>query len=410
MKHPLVLTEHVPSDPVRLTVSERDTLRRLVPGLTVEPEPGSADSYKLTCDSTVGIVRVGDLTVELRPKIGVTAVLFLVSYALDPRAWQAEDAFLAPDANLAEALVPLFARTVQRALRPGLLHGYLRREDTLATVRGRVRMADQFRVHTGLPLPVEVVYDDFTPDILENQLLRTAVNTLGSLHLRHTASRAALAQLHLRLNGIRSIAADPRGAPEPHWTRLNERYRPAVSLARLIITSAGLETRAGAQDASAFLIDMNLVFERFLRAALREQLRLDIRAFPSGTCGHTIRLNADPDHPIRLKPDLSWREDGRCVFVGDCKYKRATGSIPNADAYQMLAYLTALQLGEGLLIYAAGEEIPHNITIPNAGKLIQVRTIDVARSPGDILIQIRDLANGIRSIAARARARDSLAA
>lgn len=64
----------------------------------------------------------------------------------------------------------------------------------------------------------------------------------------------------------------------------------------------------------------------------------------------------DTGRSVRLEPDLSWWDAGRCVFAGDCKYKRTNGTIPNADIYQMLAYLTALQLPEGLLIYAAGED------------------------------------------------------
>src|SRR5450755_1783624 len=196
----LILTEYTPSPPVQLTVGERDLLRQLVPELTMQPVSGSTDTYIVIGGSTVGVARVGDLTVELRPKIGVAAMLFLVSYALDPGTWRPEHAPLAADANLAEAVVPLFARTVQQALRPGLLHGYLRCEGTLTTVRGQVRMAAQFRSRTGLPLSIEVTYDDFTPDILENQLIRTALETLGRLHLRHKASRAALARIRLQIN------------------------------------------------------------------------------------------------------------------------------------------------------------------------------------------------------------------
>jgi 5-methylcytosine-specific restriction enzyme subunit McrC len=399
MMRTLILTEYVQSEPVTLTIMERDLLCQLIRGLTVQPVPGSTDTYTLTGGSMVGVARVGDLTVELRPKIGPAAVLFLMSYALDPRAWRTEHASLARDVNLAEAVVPLFTRTTQHALRLGLLHGYRRREDTLTMVRGRVRMADQFRTHTGLPLPVEVTYDDFTPDILENQLLRTAVETLGQLHLRHTTSRTALARLRHQLNGISRITADRRGVPEPHWTRLNERYRPAVSLARLIITTAGLEARAGGQDASVFLVDMNVVFEWFIRVALLERLRLDDRTFPPAVRGHAVHL--DVEHQVPLEPDLSWWVAGRCVFVGDCKYKRTTGSVPNADAYQMLAYLTALQLDEGLLIYAAGEEIPHDVSVQYANKRIQIRIIDVTRPPADALAQIGELAEDISRIAAR---------
>ena len=397
MTRTLVLTEYVPSEPVPLMVAERDALRHLVPGLTAQPVPGSTDTYTLTGGSTVGVARVGDLTVELRPKVGVAAVLFLVSYALDPHAWKANQAQLAPDTNLAEAIVPLFARAVQQALRPGLLHGYRRHDDTLPTVRGRVRFADQFRTHTGLPLPVEVTYDDFTPDILENRLLRTAVDVLGRLHLRHQASRIALARLHQQLNGISPVLADKRGVPDVHWTRLNMRYRPAVSLARLIITTAGLEARAGGEDASVFLVDMNLVFERFIRVALREQFALDARSFPAAAEGH--RLHLDIEQAIPLHPDLSWWAAGHCIFAGDCKYKRPSGTVPNADIYQLLAYLTALQLNDGLLVYATGEAIPGTVTVRFAGKRVHVRTVDVSRSPTEVLAKVRDLAQLIRRVA-----------
>jgi 5-methylcytosine-specific restriction enzyme subunit McrC len=363
----------------------------------VQPSPGSTDTYTLVSGSTVGVARVGDLTVELRPKVGTAAVLFLVSYALDPKAWKPEDAQLAHDANLAEAIIPLFARTTRQALRPGLLHGYRRREDTLTTVRGRIRVAEQIRTRTGLPLPLEVVYDDFTPDILENQLLHTAVSVLGRLHLRHPTSRQELARLRQQLNGISTVAGNRRDVPEPHWTRLNQRYRPAVSLARLIIHTSGLEVRAGGADASAFLVDMNAVFERFIRVALREQLGLDTRAFPAA--GGSTALHLDIERSIKLEPDLSWWTAGRCIFAGDCKYKRTGGTVPNADIYQMLAYLTALQLDDGLLVYAAGEDAPRIATIRHASKLVHVRTVDVSQAPTEVLTQVQDAAHLIRGIA-----------
>jgi 5-methylcytosine-specific restriction enzyme subunit McrC len=137
-------------------------------------------------------------------------------YAIDPSAWKPESASFSRDANLAEAVVPLFVRTAHQAMRPGLLHGYRRYSDTLTTIRGRVRIAEQFRTRTGLALPIEVAYDDFTPDILENRLLRTAVDVLGQLHLRHRDSRTSLARLRRQLDGISSSVIGQRGIAEPH--------------------------------------------------------------------------------------------------------------------------------------------------------------------------------------------------
>lgn len=164
------------------------------------------------------------------------------------------------------------------------------------------------------------------------------------------------------------------------------------------MTTAGLEAQTGGEDASAFVVDMNKVFERFVRVALREQLRLDAKAFPAGSGGHPLYL--DTCRFVALEPDLSWWIAGRCVFAGERKYKRTVGTVPNADIYQMLAYLTALQLPEGLLIYAAGEDVPPDLVIEHAGKRVHTRTLDVSRPPAQLMQDIRSLARLVREVAA----------
>ena len=398
MRPPVVLLEYASSGPVKLSITQRDTLRQLVPGLTVIPAPGSTDAYTLTNDSTVGVVRVGALTVELRPKFGIAPVLFLVSYALDPEGLEARTgragARPQPRRGRHPAVRPHHAagdpaRAAPR-LSPPRRHPdrrpgphpdrrpVPRPHRTTPADRGRLR-----RLHPGHPG--------------ESAAPHRRGYSRATL-LRHEDSRAALARLRQQLNGISILIPDTRGVPEPDWTRLNERYRPAVALARLIISTAGLEARAGGEDASAFLVDMNDVFERFIRAALREALKLDQRAFPAAASGRRVHL--DTGHEIPLQPDLSWWTGGRCVFVGDCKYKKTGGSVPNADVYQMLAYLTALRLPDGLLVYAAGEDRPHAITIPFADKRILVRTVDISQPPADVLAQVARVASLIRSLAA----------
>ena len=55
----LTLTEYQASDPVELSVDERDALGSLVSSLTITPAHGSSGSYQLQPGSTVGMARVG---------------------------------------------------------------------------------------------------------------------------------------------------------------------------------------------------------------------------------------------------------------------------------------------------------------------------------------------------------------
>lgn len=396
------LIEYRPSEPVALTISQRDNLLQVVPDMRIQPVPGTVGHYTLASGSTVGVAHLDDdLTVEIQPKIGLAPVLFMLSYSLDPRAWRAHSAPLARESSLTEALVPLFARLVADALRPGMLHDYRRTDESLTTIRGRIRVADQLARRTDMPLPVEISYDDFTPDVLENQLLRSATDVLRRMPTRAGSSQSAVFALHQQLNGISPAPLNAAQVPEPRWTRLNDRYRPAVSLARLILDRSGLAARAGEHTARAVLVDMNRLFEDFVRVALRERLRLSPTDFPAGA--QTRQVTLDHEDAVHLAPDLSWWSDDRCVFVGDCKYKKTAGSVPNADLYQLLAYATALDLPEGLLLYAAGEGSPRELTVRHAGKRLHVRTVDISLGPEDVLSQIHSAAVAITAMAHEGR-------
>lgn len=192
--------------------------------------------------------------------------------------------------------------------------------------------------------------------------------------------------------------------PVFNWTRLNEGYQQAVGLARIILKATTPELGSGDKRSSAFLVDMNEVFERFVWTALRESLGLPRSVFPLESRGRPLFL--DQRKRIKLEPDLSWWRDGRCIFVGDAKYKRVAASgVKHPDLYQMLAYTTATGLPRGLIIYAQGETEPTTHVVHLAGKSIEVRILDLDGSPQECLDRVALLANSIR-LSARASAVD----
>lgn len=397
---PLRLNEYTTEMAVPLTAEERDALKIMVPSLTIAPSPGTINHYDLTPSSTVGVLRIGDLQIEIVPRLPVDQVLFLVSYALDPRAWREETTSTGSEDHLVEAIIPTFVRHVRGALRRGLLHGYTTTDEALTTIRGRIRFADQLRARPGRALPVELQYDDFTADVLENRLLRAAIERLLRLPLRRESSRRDLREVHSSLATVTPVAYRTGQVPEPTWTRLNGRYRPAVDLARLILDNSSLNLTSGSTTATSVLFDMAGVFEDFVVVALREALGATARTFPQGGTGRRLRL--DDEGGIALAPDLSWWETDRCLFVGDCKYKRAkVEGVPNADLYQLLAYTTALDLPDGLLIYAAGEYPARTHTVTHARKRLHVVTLDLAGEPATVLSEIERLAHRVRRLVPR---------
>ena len=369
----------------------------------IDVTPRGGDTYILRPSSRIGVLALGDLAIVVRPKIPIDRVMFMISYVLDIGDWRQDDAPLAEDADLLEAIIPAFTHHTRQAIRRGLLQGYRSEEDALHTVRGRIRFGDQIRRRFDIPLPIEISFDDFTEDIEENRLLKTALHLLGRLPIRSPGARRSVRTLRPAFTAV-ELGSYRRGAVrEIAYNRLNRHYRPAVELARLIIESSSLELRHGEVTGAAFMIDMNAVFERFLRAALRDELGLPQRQWPEGERERGLTL--DEAETISLVPDLMWRSGrtGAPVFVGDAKYKRIVSARwPNADIYQMLAYCTASDLPSGLLVYAAGEEAEARHRIKHAGKTIEVATLDLTGTPDEMLAAVRQLASTVREHSERA--------
>lgn len=115
-----------------------------------------------------------------------------------------------------------------------------------------------------------------------------------------------------------------------------------------------------------------------------------------------VAAHLDTDGSVALKPDLSYWRAGRCVFVGDAKYKaRNADHAASADVYQMLAYLTALGLRSGVIVYPTGEAEPRRIRIAATGQVIDLATIPLGAPPAEILASVEELARRASGSSAR---------
>jgi len=344
--------------------------------------------------------------VLIRPKISAERVLFLISYVLDPVKWQHAMSSLSVQNDLVEGMAALFGVALRRALAQGVQQGYRTKEEALSSVRGRIRFDDQLRRRFLAPIPLEVTYDDFTLDTDLNRLLFAALRRLRRLPMRSSAVRAELGACHATfVDGVSAVEYGHHQLPELSWNRLNQHFRPAAALARAILASTSLELEHGGVRGTAFTIDMNVVFEQFVRIALRHELGLSTLAWPL----RPRRDAMDQERAIAIEPDLSWIEDGQVVFVGDAKYKRVrSGGPPNADIYQLHAYVTSLALSCGLLIYAEGEERETSHTVRHTGTNLIVRTLDVDGPPAEVLANVRDLAELVKNLRGRTEANGAL--
>lgn len=343
---------------------------------------------------TVGAVQVGNLLVEVTPKqkVGLSRLLFLLGYAANP-GFRPEDVAGIEDTDLFAALGESLARQGLRALERGALSGYVHVEDALRTVRGRIRVGDQMTRRPGMLLPLEVAYDDFTVDIAENRILRTAIRLMMQVPRLSHDVRWKLAHLDSKLDGVSELRF---GATLPPWTesRLNEHYVPALRLAEIILRNMSAEAGVGRHSVASFVVNMAKVFEDFVTTSLREALD----GYPGETSGQYETFLDEAEvgqmaNRVRMAVDIVHSVRGVPAMVFDAKYKAASVSdgYPNADYYQMLAYCTALTVPTAWLIYA-GPGLDRTRRVSNSSVSIVEFPLDISQAPAALLARVKALA------------------
>lgn len=380
---------------------DREELKELRDGfqpLDIQRSCETDSEYILNPGPWVGTIQLPTLTVRIKPKFPSARVLFLWFYAVKRRDWRDEQVPFKEARDLVEAMAHAFASALGSALRKGVLHGYRLTEESAKTVRGRILMREQWANSVRLKSEVAIAYDEFTPDILENRLLKAAIERIRRIRIADEPVRLALGRYARQLEDVSDHYFAACRIPEVHFTHLNRHYERAILLARLILEAMSFELGDGPVRARGFLINMNWVFQEFVRVALAEALHE-----PASRFGKRA-LCFDQDEKIKLEPDLVWAPHGALRFVGDAKYKRTTyDNMPNADLYQMLAYIVAANLPSGMLIYPRnGETKDVSLSVVNIGRTIEIRTLDISAEPRDILASVASIADQVRKMAKQA--------
>jgi 5-methylcytosine-specific restriction enzyme subunit McrC len=364
------------------------------------------DYYALTAHHLVGTLVVDDLRILIRPKIRPENLFLLLEVGLPQAAWRQEAFDYGTSTDLLPSVIAFYTRTLETTLARGVLRSYREEEDRLVALRGRIDMAGQFR-QGGIRIPVACRYDEYTPDVAENRYLKAAARLALRVPGVMAEDRRRLLQQVVALEGVADDIVRAGDLDQMPITRLNVHYEPALRLARLLLERLTLVDRGGEHSASSFLVDMNLLFEDFVTQRIRRELRGRLEVLSQ------FRTHLADRRQVRIKPDLVFRRRGAEAYVADIKYKvTADARARTSDYYQLLAYTTALDLPEGVLIYclADGGQLAREVTVRHAGKVLHTIAIDLAGPPDAVAQTVAGVADWIDERVAQVRGRRSGAA
>ncbi len=360
--------------PAILTPSDRHLAEQLsTAGRLVVEE--LTTGFRIRSQSWVGLISFERFDLRVVPKLkdGNTRLVQMLALTGGIKAaWQNEAVRTLQAervSDLLDLLLLLLVRESERILAGGVLHDYIEREEALHVVRGRFLADRQWQRRFGQFDLLECRFDDHDSDIDENRLVAFALGACRAL-VRDGSLRRRVLSLHEQFASIcESDKIDPRELrTRLVYHRLNSHYAGAHELCWLILDAMGVADLlvSGSVRSNVFLIDMNVVFERFVRkliefsvgAAYRVQYQLKTRS---------ILWDTDRNRPYSaVIPDFVLTGSSGNIVI-DAKYK--LGKLDNADIYQCFLYAQAFG--------SASSASRAFLVVPSTSSTLEYSTLEV---------------------------------
>lgn len=330
------------------------------------------DRYKvLQAQQVVGVVATPSVTLEILPKIDalthpetranlvhMLAAVFdlkVSSGRLTELGWQQR--------NLLEVLIRLFCEQLFEVVRRGLPRRYVDEEADLAVLRGRLDVQRQLTRLVSSPGRLACRYQELSPDIALNQIMKAAVSRLLQIS-RSAHNQRALMELAFAFSDVAAIPIRRLPWASVVIDRSNTAWAAVLSFARLILGRKFQTTSIGQSNGFSLLFEMNVLFEEYIGRVLQSALEgtgLDVRL--QGPYGYALS-EEDGTPRFRTIPDVVVSSKGRAVIVLDTKWKSLVApsadtrrGISQADVYQMIAYAHVYQCKRLVLLYPHRNEL-----------------------------------------------------
>lgn len=371
----------------------------------------------LRARGVVGVISARDCQLEILPKIEaigeqeeqtdgtlrqrlvqMLAVTHNLRIDTGPAAqlgWQRE--------TLLEILIRIFCNKLTDAVRQGMPRRYIDHQEDLPTLRGQLDLTRQFSVLAAEPQKLACRFDELSPDIVLNQVMKATVKKLSKL------SRAADNQRHLRELGFVYADITDVMSTALHWNRIvldrsNQRWRELLSLARLLLGERFQQTSAGASEGHALLFEMNVLFEKYVAQLLKRALANTAFSVTSQG-GHRDCLFDNEQGRFRTFPDIIIRRGNEIVLVIDTKWKRIAARIDDpkrgvgqSDIYQLMVYSQLYECRRVMLLYPHHHGLPneliqqaYSVAVPAGQNQLHISTIDVSAARSAVAASLKTL-------------------
>jgi 5-methylcytosine-specific restriction enzyme subunit McrC len=345
-----------------------------------------------------GVLRAGNVTVELLPKIddgrdrtdsdrGLLVSMLRTTGNLTVSS--AGEASLGQQRmHLLDQFILDFCARANTALRGGAIAQYQNHKENLHALRGRLILSDHLRRNAFDRSRLLCSFDERTIDNPHNQVLKAVLSCLRPHVISAQANATVVALLH-RFDDVTLHPVTPRVIELLPFDRMTKRWEPIFERAKWLLQGLFPDVRSGEVDGTCLLFNMEQLFEAFLGAKLRQAWRGNHDgSFQIVLQGPQKSLaTLDAGYAFRLRPDVTVLNEGGTVRIFDAKWKqldlkRASSGVSSSDAYQLATYASRYGCNRVALIYPASLDCPpglmntYKLEIPGT-PILEAHAVDV---------------------------------
>lgn len=325
----------------------------------------------------VGVVRLGNRTIQILPKMykhhaadkqiktkeATANLLRMLSYAGELDVRELEIAQLMRQADdWFEILTHLFATHLREEWCRGAFRTYQNVEARLPVLKGKWRLSEQLK-RPDQQHAFTVEFDEFTADNRLNRVFRFVVERLWKLTNDYD-NRRILGELRQWMEEVTLLPSiTPTDTTTSQLTRLNEHYRQLLNLARLFLDRGSLNFSTGDLSSFTFVLDMNVLFEKFTAEFIRRNSQQILseelskcQLLPQTRGATRYLASREQKQFFHTKPDLAFCYGKEFRLLIDTKYKRLNEAdrklgVSQSDFYQMHAYAHLYKCNRVILLY-----------------------------------------------------------
>ncbi len=314
----------------------------------------------------VGVIRVGKLTIEVLPKADKSErynteenelekkVLWnekLISMlravgVFDIRQTSQSDLRLRSNSIL-ELYFEIFLAETERLLHQGLVKRYRKTEGNSMALKGSLQFGRHIQQNLVHQERFYVRHSTYDVEHTFHKLIWKTIQLLRRINT-NAVLQSRIGSLTLQFPEMPDLQVSAATFDKLSWNRKTEPYRKVMKIAEMLLLNFHPDVSRGQNHVLALMFDMNLLWEKFVVACLRKNLKeYTVRAQTSQSFWESREGKMKTD----MRPDILI-EKGETKIVLDTKWKNLDDQKPSPeDLRQMFAYQVFFGAEKTALVY-----------------------------------------------------------